>query len=149
MHERNHNIGFRLFVSGANIGQHFVVVCAPGHAGDVVFRLERLQKYFAITEQGDPHAVAVNDPRFVGIGLVPTAAEIWNVGRIQPVALFDKCGFAEITRVVVGHGEYREVLLEKRDATRVGAKVIGLFYSFAFCSNDAFQVADRDVGIFE
>jgi hypothetical protein len=85
----------------------------------------------------------------VGIGFVATATEIGNVGVVEPVALLGECHLAEVAGVVVGDGEGGEVLLQERNTARVGAEIVRLPNAVTFYGDDAFEVADGDVGTFQ
>ena len=116
MQEGDHDVGFVFFAGRFDVGQHLVVVLAPGHAGQVLLGLERRKKHFAIAEQSDADAVALDDPRLVGVSLVSPAAEVGQMGLLQSLALFDEGRLAEIARMVVGYREGREVFFEDGNA---------------------------------
>ena len=142
----NDHVGLVFFVRRLQIGDHFVFMLAPGNAGLIFRGLVRTQKHFAVAEHCDSHAVTVDDPRRVGLGQIPAAAEVRHLLLLQKFALSRKRRLAIIARVVVRHAQAREVSLQQWQARRrVGQVVVRFLDLFAFLGNDAFQIRDRHV----
>ena len=98
-------------------------------------------------EQGDAQALALDDQRRVGMRKVAAAAEVGDAGTVEPTEHLAEGGRAVIAGMVVGQAKGVEMTLEQCQHARMGAEGVGFVrLGFAVRGDDAFEIADTDVG---